>query len=30
MTGNLVGLQVFGVLLEGDLDSIGLLQTLLE
>jgi hypothetical protein len=30
MTGNLLGSQVLGVLLEGDFNSIGLLQTLLD
>jgi hypothetical protein len=30
MTSNLLGIQVLGVLLEEDLDSIGLLQTLLD
>ncbi len=30
MSGNLLGIQVFGVLLEGDLDLIRLFQTLLD
>jgi hypothetical protein len=30
MTGNYLGIQVLGILLEGDLDSIGLLETLFD